>query len=295
MMGKYSFSNYDSFTKVEDFDFSKQSSIGVGSIAKMAFYPTDAQQIKELMLRLKSDGFKHIVLGNLTNVLPPDKDLEKVVISTKKMVESRIGKQVYVSAGVMSGCLLKACRYAQKSGVEFLAGIPCTLGGALYMNAGVNGRYIAEIVENVFVYRDGEMITLSQSECQYAYKKSVFMGNDDIILGATLRLADSDEKTIRANEKNYLERRSHLPKGKSMGCVFKNPIDKGKSAGAWIEQAGLKGVRIGGAYVAAEHANFIINDGSATAQEIRQLIEYIKERVKIKCGIELHEEIRYLE
>ncbi|MBE5740825.1 MAG: UDP-N-acetylenolpyruvoylglucosamine reductase, partial [Clostridiales bacterium] len=102
-------------------------------------------------------------------------------------------------------------------------------------------------------------------------------------------------QTIHKNEKSYLERRSHLPKGKSMGCVFKNPIQTGKSAGEWIENAGLKGMRLGGAYVAEEHANFIINDGSATAQEIRQLIEYIKERVKLQYGIELQEEIRYLE
>jgi len=293
-MGEYSVSNYDGVAK-EVFDFSKQSSIGVGGIARMAFYPKDVQQIKALMRRLKSDGFKHIVLGNLTNVLPPDKPFQKVVISTKKMVESRIGKQVYVSAGVMSGCFIKACRYAHKSGVEFLTGIPCTLGGALYMNAGVNGKYIAELVESVLVYRDGEVVTLSQSECEYAYKKSVFMENDDIILGATLRLTDSDAQTIHKNEKSYLERRSHLPKGKSMGCVFKNPIQTGKSAGEWIENAGLKGMRLGGAYVAEEHANFIINDGSATAQEIRQLIEYIKERVKLQYGIELQEEIRYLE
>lgn len=297
MMGEYLFSGYADFTKEEFFDFSKHSSIGVGGVARMAFYPKSAEETKQLLSRLKRDDLKHIVLGNLTNVLPPDERVEKVIISTKKLVESRIGEQVYVSAGVSSGCLLKACRYAKKSGAEFLAGIPCTIGGALYMNAGVSGRYIAEIVESVDVYRDGKIIKLSQSECGYAYKKSVFMQNSDVILGATLRLTDSDEKHIAQTIGEYIERRKHLPKGKSMGCVFKNPISQQPkfSAGEWIEKSGLKGARCGGAYVSEQHANFVINDGGATSKDVKELIKFIKESVQKQHNIRLEEEIAYLE
>ena len=284
------------FTIEENFDFAKHSSIGVGGKAKFAFYPQNPSQLQELMHCLETQEVDYIVLGNLTNVLPTDKDIQKAVICTKKMLESQSGSHNYFSAGILSGSLLKTCRVARKSGVEFLAGIPCTLGGALYMNAGVNGRYIAELVDSVIVYREGKIISLSQEECAYSYKNSVFMQNKDIILGAMLSLTDSDEKRIREVERSYLERRAHLPKGKSMGCVFKNPNGtNGLSAGAWIEKAGLKGLRQGGAYVSETHANFIINEGTAAVQDICFLIEKIKQEVYKQFQIKLEEEIRYLE
>ena len=210
----------------------------------------------------------------------------------KKLVDVQIGKDTYVSAGAKSSEFLRACRYARKSGAEFLAGIPCTLGGALYMNAGVSGEYIAEIVKSVRVLRDGHIIDLPVEECKYSYKNSVFMERKDVILGATLCLTDASERNITEKEKYYLERRAHLPKGKSMGCVFKNPI--GTTAGALIEGAGLKGLRVGGAKVSEKHANFIINEQNATAEEIKSLISLIKNAVKSQYGTELSEEIQYL-
>ena len=297
-MGKNCFfKDFEEFTKEINFDFSKHSTIGVGGVARVAFYPEDDTQLKLLINRLKEKEIGYIVVGNMSNVLPSDKPSEKAIICTKKMVSSQIGEKIYFSAGIMSGCLLRACRYAQKSGAEFLAGIPCTLGGALYMNAGVNGQYIADIVDRVVVYRDGEVIVLKAEECGYAYKHSLFMQTKDIILGVFLRLTDSDVKSIRENETEYLKRRSGLPKGKSMGCVFKNveSNDERISAGIYIDRAGLKGARCGGAYVSQEHANFIINNGSATAQDIRLLIEHIKQEVYAKYQIVLQEEIRYLE
>lgn len=297
-MGKNCFfDDFEEFTKEINFDFSKHSTIGVGGVAKIAFYPEDETRLKLLINRLKEKEIGYIVVGNMSNVLPSDKPSGKAIISTKKMIASQIGQKTYFSAGIMSGCLLRACRYAQKSGVEFLAGIPCTLGGALYMNAGVNGRYIAEIVDKVVVYRDGEVIELKTEECGYAYKNSLFMQTNDIILGAFLRLTDSDIKSIREQEIEYLKRRSCLPKGKSMGCVFKNVEVNGErmSAGMYIDRAGLKGARCGGAYVSQEHANFIINDGSATAIDICSLISHIKQEVYARYQIVLQEEIRYLE
>ena len=213
------------------------------------------------------------------------------------MIDSRFGSQVFVAAGLTSGRLLNACRCARKSGVEFLAGIPCTLGGAIYMNAGVRGRYIADIVENVLVYRDGQVEVLSVYECEYAYKSSVFMHTKDVILGATLRLKGSEEEKIRATEEEYWRLRKHLPKGRSMGCVFKNVFQNGvmTSAGEWIEKAGLKGKCCGDAYVSEQHANFIINMGNAKSRDIHSLIQIIKKEVYQQFGITLQEEIQYLE
>ena len=286
------FSDYTDCTKEKPFDFAQNSSIGCGGTAAAAFYPRTQTELRDLLARLQSDGIAFYVLGNLTNVLPLDEDVEKVVISTKKLSGLQIGEQVFAEAGLKSGNLLRACRNANKSGVEFLTGIPCTLGGALYMNAGVNGKYIAEIVESVLVLRDGKKVVLPVSECGYGYKESVFMHSKDIILGATLRLTESDKRNIIETEKEYLKRRQHLPKGKSMGCVFKNP--KGLFAGGLIEQAGLKGKRIGGAKISETHANFILNEDGATSKDIQALIQLIKREVEKKCNVLLREEIRYL-
>jgi UDP-N-acetylmuramate dehydrogenase len=286
------FSDYAAFTTEKPFDFTKNSSIGCGGNAEIAFYPRTQEEMKKLLQRLQCDKVNFYVLGNLTNVLPADENVNKAVVSTKKLIGIQIGKRVFVEAGVKSGNLIRACRNAGKSGVEFLTGIPCTLGGALYMNAGVNGRYIAEIVESVFILRDGKTVVLPIEECKYGYKTSVFMNNGDVILGATLRLEDGDKRNIIETEKEYLKRRQHLPKGKSMGCVFKNP--KGLFAGGLIEQAGLKGKRIGRAKISDTHANFIINENGATSEDIKTLIRLIKTEVEKKCNVLLQEEIRYL-
>jgi UDP-N-acetylmuramate dehydrogenase len=118
------------------------------------------------------------------------------------------------------------------------------------------------------------------------------MERDDVILGGTFRLQKSEESVIAAREKRWLRKRAHLPKGKSMGCVFKNPPNV--SAGELIDRTGLKGLRIGGAKISEEHANFIINDGKATARQIETLIGIIKNAVFCQYGVTLQEEIRYI-
>lgn len=286
------FANYLDFTSREPFDFAKNSSIGCGGRAAIAFYPESHVELTELVEKLQKDGVKYYVLGNLTNVLPPDGFSSFAVISMKRLNAIAMGDKVFAYAGVTSGALLRACRKEKRSGAEFLSGIPCTLGGALYMNAGADGRYISEIVESVHVLRKGERHILSVDECQYSYKNSLFMKNDDIILGASLRLEHAAEESIVERENYYLQRRLHLPKGRSMGCVFKNPPTR--SAGELIEGCGLKGMRIGGAEISTEHANFIINDKGATSADVRALIEIAKNAVYSQYGICLEEEIRYL-
>ena len=233
------------------------------------------------------------MVGNLSNVLPADEGTPHSVICTKRLTDIRFKKDgVYVSAGVTSGALLRYMQTMGLSGTEFLAGIPCTLGGILYMNGGVNGQYIATLVQSVRVIRKGEVVDLPINECGYSYKNSIFMQTDDFILGATLHLENDDGGTIKDKIQHYMQKRAHLPKGKSMGCVFKNPPDI--SAGALIEQVGLKGFRVGGAKVSELHANFIINDQHATAADIRTLIELIKNAVYKAYGMMLEEEIRYI-
>ncbi|MFR1554454.1 MAG: UDP-N-acetylenolpyruvoylglucosamine reductase, partial [Coriobacteriales bacterium] len=130
-------------------------------------------------------------------------------------------------------------------------------------------------------------------ECEYSYKHSVFMRDGSVILGASFVLEDADGETVAKKRAEYLEKRRRLPAGRSMGCTFKNP--PAETAGKLIEGAGLKGLRVGGAVISTEHANFIINEGGATSADVRALINLIKNAVFARYGVELEEEIRYIE
>ncbi len=282
---------YQRYERETPFDFSTRSSIGCGGKSSVAFYPKTIEEMLSLLQSLEGDGIPYYTLGNLTNVLPMDGSIKSVVVCTKKMRVER-QEELFFDAGISSSKLLSLCQDEGKSGVEFLEGIPCTLGGALYMNAGVNGNYIADVVESVTIYREGELLVLPKTECGFSYKRSLFMDGKSVILGAKLGLVCSSKERVVSQRQAYKERRKHLPKGKSMGCVFKNPI--GISAGKLIEGAGLKGLRVGGAVVSSEHANFIINDNHATARNVMDLIAIIKSAVFAQYKIRLEEEIRYV-
>ena len=282
-----------SYAGEEEFDFARHSSIGCGGKAEAVFYPQTIEQTLSLIRNFDAKRVPFIALGNLTNVLPPDGKWAGSVLSTKRL--KGIGNTdggVFALAGVTSGELINACKRYGYSGAEFLEGIPCTLGGALFMNAGVSGKYIADIVESVTVVRGGELLELKKEDCRYFYKSSIFMQSGETIVGAKLRLTEASQEEIEKAIGFYRQRRAHLPKGKSMGCVFKNP--ENNVAGKLIEGAGLKGLRVGGAVVSKLHANFIINDNGATAADIKSLIQIVKNAVFAQYKIRLEEEIRYI-
>lgn len=272
-----------------NFDFSKRSTVGVGGIAKIAFYPQTLKEMTRLCDFFTDNGIDFLVLGNISNTLPPDGVFEKPIILTKKLNSIEFSGGVFVEAGVTSSAFLDACQRHGRSGAEFLAGIPCTIGGAVYMNAGANGKYMSDIVKKVLIYKQKRLCLVNKRACRYSYKKSVFMENDGVILGVELELEDSDTESVRAIRKNILQNRLSLPKGKSMGCVFKNPL--GESAGRLIDEAGLKGLREGGAVVSKQHANFMINEGGATQSDFLMLIQRVKDEVFKRFGVNLEEEI----
>ncbi|MBQ9728866.1 MAG: UDP-N-acetylmuramate dehydrogenase [Clostridia bacterium] len=291
-MGESSFfSGYEKFTQEKEFDFAKNSTIGCGGKAKIAFFPKTVEEAVELLKRLECDRRPFYVLGNLSNVLPPDGETDTAIVCTKNLNAVRTDGETYAEAGTLSGSFLRACKEAGKTGAEFLLGIPCTLGGALFMNAGAADTYLSTVVKTVFVYERGKTYLVPVEECGYAYKKSIFMENGAVILGAYFHLANATRAEISKKLAFYNARRAHLPKGKSMGCVFKNPF--GESAGRLIEGAGVKGLRIGGGIVSPEHANFILNDRHATGKDIKALIALAKNAVWRQYRIRLEEEIRY--
>ncbi len=276
----------------QNFDFSKHSTVGVGGVAKIVFYPKSLKEMTRLCDFFTDNEMEFLVLGNISNTLPPDGVFEKPIISTKKLNSIEFSGGVFVEAGVTSSAFLNACQVAGRSGAEFLAGIPCTIGGAVYMNAGAGGKYMSDIVKKVLIYKQKRLCLVNKRSCRYAYKKSVFMENDAVILGVELELENSDSETVLAIRKNILQNREVLPKGKSMGCIFKNPL--GESAGRLIEECGLKGEREGGAVVSRLHANFIINEGGATQKDFLKLIERVKKEVFARLGVILEEEIRVI-
>ncbi len=293
--------DYTRFLKAEygfvfsesNYDFSKHASIGCGGKAKLAFFPKTIDETVALTDGLDGANARYVMLGKLTNVLPCDGVSSAIPVITTGLcgVEEHNGL-IFAYAGTSAAALLRYAKEAGESGAEFLAGIPCTIGGAAYMNAGAGGKYLSEIVESVLFYSERQIMRIPVSECGYGYKQSVFMQKKGVILGVNFRLKDSSKDEISLAIRNRLLERAHLPKGKSMGCVFKNP--EGESAGALIEKSGFKNSRVGGAVVSAIHANFIINDGGATAKDIKDLITQIKTGVKTRFGVALTEEIRYL-
>ena len=275
-----------------EFDFSKHSTVGVGGIAEIAFYPKSIKEFIRLSDFFEDNEREVLVLGNLSNVLPPDGRFMTPIILTKKLRAMEFTESVFVEAGVTSSMFLDECFRQGRSGAEFLAGIPCTIGGALYMNAGANGKYISDIVKKVLIYRQKRLGLLTNKECHYGYKKSIFMENDAIILGVELALERSDKETISLIKDNILQSRRGLPKGKSIGCIFKNPL--GDSAGRLIELAGFKGIRVGDAVISPIHANFMMNEGEATQEDFLTLIELVKKEVFEQFGVRLEEEIRVI-
>ena len=258
------------------FSFPPRCSIGCGGIARAAFFPANIAEMLFLSEFFTREGVKFAVLGNMTNVLK----------------SIGFGRTVFATAGVRAKALLDACEREGRTGAEFLAGIPCSVGGAAFMNAGAGGRYFSDIAESVLVCRSGRIRVLSREECGYGYKKSAFMEDGSIVLGASFALDRADGKAVKKKRAEYLAARASLPKGRSMGCVFKNPPEA--PAGKLIEGAGMKGLRLGGAVVSEKHANFILNTGGATSSEIKALITVVKNAVFSQYGIALEEEIRCL-
>ena len=201
--------------------------------------------------------------------------------------------QVTAGAAAVLSAVMNFAGREGLAGLEWAAGVPGMLGGALAGNAGAGPGDTCSLVASVDVIdAAGNFVTRRRGEFDYAYRKSSL--RQDVILRATLELCPDDAAAIKARKDAALAKRGTQPIGKSCsGCMFKNP--EGNFAGRLIDQAGLKGLRVGGASVSAEHANFVINDGTATAADIMALCEQIRQRVLTQSGVDLHLEIRMVE
>jgi UDP-N-acetylmuramate dehydrogenase len=234
-------------------------------------------------------------LGSGSNVLAGDGDHNYVVLNTSNMKgEVRIdGELVSVSAGYSLPRLCIDVARAGLSGIEGLGGIPGTVGGALWMNAGAYGHEIGTVTETVRVARDGKVVEVSGSDIQWNYRHTSFK-EGELVLGATLRLKHDDPEQIKARMDDAKQRRlATQPHGsRSAGCFFKNPPASRIGTGKIIDDMGMKGQRRGSAIVSPKHANFIVTEGeNARAEDALALAEEIRERVKREQGIELEYEV----
>ena len=269
------------------------TTIGIGGPAKYFVYIDSLLQIKELINLCNKKRVKYVVLGGGSNTLFSDKGFDGLVINTKRfssIITTDDG--IVVTAGVSVKNLLDFCVEKSLFGVEFLSGIPASLGGVIACNAGAFGKSISDVVKEVKTLKGEKLLVYNKEDCKFNYRSSRFLTSKEVIISAKLNLLSEDAKNVKENILNNKRLRALQPKGKTFGSVFKN--GKNYFAGELIERAGLKGFQIGGAKISDKHANFIINENNATAKEVVCLIEKIKEEVLDKFGVELLPEVKLI-
>lgn len=285
------FNAVKSVKKEENFSFSKHTTYGLGGAAKVAYFPQNEYEAVAVYKYLQSQREKFLILGNGSNLLVSDKPFDGSVVCTKYLQGVEIeGNCLKILSGTTVQQLLYFCVRNGISGFEYLAGIPATIGGLTVMNGGTSDQRISSNVLSVSIF-DGKLRELSNKNCDFGNKHSIMSDINALILVVYADFSREKPEIVEENISKFLNKRKTQPKGKSCGCVFKNP--EGLSAGKLIDSVGLKGLKIGGAEVSRDHANFIINNGGS-ASDVYALIKSVKKTVYDKTGISLEEEVIYI-
>lgn len=264
------------------------NSYGIGGMAKYLVEPTSVSELISVLNELDQKKIPWVVLGGGSNVLIPDEDFNGAIVKVSIMDFKIDGEALEVGSGVYLNSMINTLIESGYTNLCPLYGIPGTVGGALVGNAGANGMCIYDdLVELTVVDKDKKVITYKREDITYGYRDTQFKKTKDIIVKAVFNIRKGNKDDARnIILKNTSERRKKQPlEYKNAGSVFKNP--SGASAGALIEECGLKGLRVGDAEVSNKHANFIINKGNATSKDICNLIDKIKKEVKSKKNVDL--------
>lgn len=275
---------FENVEKIEKADLKNFNTFKIGGKGTILF-PKNVFELKRTIKECKNNKLKYLILGNGSNLLFPDYDLDTILISLKNF--NKISKKenfVYFEAGVNMFSLNKFCLENSLTNLEWSFGLPASFGGLVYMNGGAYEHTIFDYIRRVKVLNNNKVVWLKKNDIQFTYRKSNISG---IILGGEIILNKSDKKTVENKQKYYFEcRKSTQPLNyPSAGSIFKrkNDIIPAKL----IDSFNLKGVRIGGAEISKKHAGFIVNVDNAKSIDVRALIDYIKNKV----GIDLEEEI----
>jgi len=279
-----------------DVSMSEYTTFKTGGNADILILPTSIEELKNVVNFFYETATQYYVLGNGSNLLVSDSGIKRPIIHLGKNFSSIevFDDCITAKAGAYLSTIAKKAADESLAGFEFAAGIPGTLGGALIMNAGAYGGEMKDVVEAVsFIDVTGKEYVVSGDEMEFEYRKSALSDTDCIITGATIKLTRGKKEEI--NEKMAVlaaKRREKQPlEYPSAGSTFKRP--HGHFAGALIESANLKGKTVGGAQVSEKHAGFIINKGSATTEDICNLIEQVREAVYNEHGVVLETEVKY--
>ena len=271
------------------------TSFRIGGPAELMACPRTEDELRALLCFCQRAGVPLRVLGGGTNILAPDEGVSGVVLSTRGLDELRLCGEHEITAGA-GVSLARLAVFAQQhglSGLEFAHGIPGTVGGGLYMNAGAYGGELVQVALSArFLTAQGELLCLEGPEMGLSYRHSAFMERDGVIVSARFRLSPGAPDEILARMRELMDKRRasqplELP---SAGSAFKRPV--GGYAAALIQDAGLKGYRVGDAAVSEKHAGFVVNLGHASAAEVRALLAQVRARVLEASGIELEPELR---
>jgi len=276
-----------------DYPLAKRTWYGLGGAADYFIRPKTIEQLKEVIRLCSENNIRIYVMGFGSNLLISDKGLRGAVIKLGAEQFAQIefdGVEVTAWAGAELSKLVLTCVKKGLSGVEALTGIPGSVGGAVKMNAGGNfGDFGAAIETVTLMDSKGNIFKKSKPELVFDYRRTNITAN--FILNAQLKLNESDsEQIMRTVKEIWIYKKNNQPLNtRNSGCIFKNP--RGGSAGALIDRAGLKGLRVGGAVVSEKHANFIIAEKDCKSRDVKRLIEDIKLRVKEQFDVELELEI----
>lgn len=273
------------------------SSMKTGGNAELCCFPKSTEELCSLAEYLTVNGRKYSVIGNASNLLFLDEgysadDRILIFIGSAKSI-SFSDNICTAECGASLTALALKCSKSGLCGLEFAYGIPGSVGGAVFMNAGAYGGEMSDVVREVKYYdaKNAKVMTVSGENLDFSYRHSFFIGKDYIILSATLELVPGDaDEAVRLCEENMAKRCAKQPlKLPSCGSAFKRP--EGHFAGALIEQCGLKGYAVGGAQVSEMHAGFIVNRGGATTNDVIRLSEYVRDTVKKHFDVTLEPEI----
>ena len=276
----------------------RHTTFAIGGPADLFVQPKTRRELAETLRVFRERGVPFLLLGNGSNMLVADAGIRGAVVCTSELDDVRVGDDgtLVAEAGALLGRVARRAQRAGLTGVEFAGGIPGSLGGAVFMNAGAYDGQMAGVVEKTeYLDENGALHTLTGDEHGFGYRRSVFRNHPDwTVVRSTLRLQPGDPAAILDYMNDLAQRRRekqplNFP---SAGSTFKRP--EGHFAGKLIEDAGLKGASVGGAQVSEKHAGFLINRGGATCDDMLRLIELVQQRVKEKFGVQLECEVRII-
>ncbi len=299
--------NFTEFTKLisdnipnlkleRDFPLAKLTSFRIGGPAALAAFPKSEEELSQLLKLCAEQGAEPVILGAGTNVLAPDAGLNKLVIVLKDALEGMEQVSdtcIRVMAGVTMSRAAVFAAGLNLGGLEFAHGIPGTIGGGVYMNAGAYGGEIKDVCTRVRIMEpDGTARWITNEEAAFSYRHSAIEDNPWIVVAAEFELTPRPESKVWAKMKELIgKRRASQPLDlPSAGSAFKRPV--GGYAAALIDQTGLKGFQVGGAAVSEKHAGFVVNLGGATAADVQELLQAVSDKVFDRTGIRLEPEVR---